>query len=381
MPLATAQELRAVEEAQRAAQARLGLLAAYLVLRDWSAEGGSVTETASGWISPALRIIMAVRRKSSRLARRYYRLARAIETGSTLGLPDSMTEGSKIKMEVLRDEYREVLQEIADLGTDVTATDPDEKFFEQKAVASKPAAKPKSGTREELFSAVDLDSYIEDWLQEIADDDGDFITVDPFDWAFSTEEVEGIKKAFEAAIKKDVIEVGDRKIKDIRQSNANSGELVVRLEEQKDATGSAAAGRVDRYGINAGRDVIDLAAFRDRKVRVVARGLGPNPCSFCAMLASRGFVFRSKYTATAAKDKDGDIKRYHDNCHCYPIVRFVDVSELPAANQWLMAQWPIVTKGTHTKVARAVWRKWWRTTGLAELRKLDESQATESKSA
>lgn len=379
--MATPQELRAVEEAQRAAQARLGLLAAYLVLRDWGGGEGSITQTASGWISPALRIIMAVRKKSVRLARRYYRLARALETGSTLGLPDSMVEGSKIKLGVLREEYREVLEEIAALGTDATSEDPDEKFFEQQAQANKPDPNKPKGSREELFDAVDLESYIDEWLAAEDDNDGDFIDVDDFDWALTDDEEEELKKIFEEAIRKDVIEVGDRRIKEIRQTKAETDDTIAKLNQQHEDSGSHAAGRVDRYGIQAGRDAIDDAIRFDRKVKLVARGLGPNPCSFCAMLASRGFVYANKRSATTAAGDGNSIKRYHDNCHCYPIVRWVDASELPAANSWLQEQWPLVTDGMSGANARNAWRRWFNKTGRDELWKHVETLVNETQAA
>lgn len=378
--MATPQELRAIEEAQRAAQARLGLLAAYLVLRDWGGGEGSITSTAASWISPAIRIIMAVRRKSMRLARRYYRLARAIETGSTLGLPDSMTEGTKITLGVLREEYQEILEEIANLGTEVTADDPDEKFFEQKSQSDKPDPNTPQGSREDLFNAVDLQAYIDEWLESEANNDGDFVTVDDFDWGLTEDESEELKQAFEQAIRKDVVEVGDRRISQIRQSNANSDAVVIQLEKQNQDSGSHAAGRVDRYGINAGRDVINFAIQQDRKVKLVARGLGPNPCSFCAMLASRGFVYKDK-SAAGTPDGDDTIKKYHDNCHCYPIVRWVDASQLPAANQWLQDQWATVTSGYSGLDARNAWRRWFNKTGRDELWKHVEDLANQPQAA
>jgi hypothetical protein len=87
--LPTNPEILAIEEAHRAAQARLGIAGAYLAIRDW--EGVSVTaatQTSDAWLTRSLQMIRAIQRKSTRLAKAYYQLARAIETGYTLGLPE-----------------------------------------------------------------------------------------------------------------------------------------------------------------------------------------------------------------------------------------------------------------------------------------------------
>lgn len=376
--MATPKELRSVEEAHRAAQARLGLAGAYLVLRDWGSEGTDVRSTATGWISPALRVINALRRKSMKLARRYYRLARAIETGSTLGFPESMREGRTVTMKVLRDEYLDILNEIAGLGTEPSDTDdPDEQFFEQELSKTNPEADAEDIRRAELLGAVDLPSYIEEWEADLSRPDGEFITIDPYDWDEDDEDAEEVAEVFERAIRDNVVSIGDRRIQEIRQSEATADSALSQVQEQHAATGSRAAGRVDRYGIAAGRSGIDRAIERDRKVKLVARGLGPNPCAFCAMLASRGFVFKSKMSAVTAGGDD-DIRRYHDNCHCYPIVRWVDASELPAANAWLQDQWYVVTRGTSGAQARAVWRRWFDKEGRELLGKQVETAVSQS---
>lgn len=367
--MATPKELREVEEAHRAAQATLGLAGAYLVYRDWGAGAGAqaVSETASGWISPALRVINAIRKKSRRLARRYYQLARAIETGSTLGLPDSFRQGGSVNMAVLREEYANVLNEIAGLGTaPAAAEDPDERFFEEELVKASPENDADENNRAVLLDAVDLESYIDEWIEsrEIPDDTS--VDVDDFEWA-DDEDFEEIRELLAEAIRKDVIEIGDRRIKDIRDSDVDPDVALDQVQEQHNSSGSAAAGRVDRYGIQSGRDELDSVIRRDRKVKLVARGLGPNPCAFCAMLASRGFVFKNKMSAMTSGGNN-NITRYHDNCHCYPIVRWVDASDLPEANSWLQEQWPIVTSGLSGIDARREWRRWFNREGRELLR-------------
>jgi hypothetical protein len=218
------------------------------------------------------------------------------------------------------------------------------------------------------MEATDLPSYIEEWLDESAQGAGKFIDVDEFDWD-EDESWDEIQDRLESALQKEVVDAANKRLEVIRSSEAAPGAAMDQLVEQHANAGSIAAGRADRYGISAGRSEIDRVIKRDRKVKLVARGLGPNPCNFCAMLASRGFVYKDKRTANLAGGSDS-IKRYHDNCHCYPIVRWVDASEVPQANQWLQDKWYEVTAGTHGHEMRLVWRRWYDRTGRQELRQL-----------
>jgi len=370
-------ELSRVEAAHRAAQARLGLAGAYLVLRDWGA-GAPSTQVSTGWISPALRVINALRKVSVKLARRYYRLARAIETGTTLGHPDTPVDGSTVAMEVLRTEFLEVLQEIAEMGNSAppTGRDPDVDFLFKELVKEDPRASENG--RLELMESVDLPSYIEDWEAEHDRDAGEFIEIDDFDWDDDPEDEAEVLSLLDKALENDVVKAANDRIRALRDSETAPGAAMDQLVEQQQNAGSIAAGRVDRFGIAAGRSEIDRVIPLDRRVKKVARGLGPNPCNFCAMLASRGFVYKDKRTANLAGGADS-IRRYHDNCHCYPIVRWVDASEVPPANLWLQGKWYEVTRGTHGHDMRLAWRRWYDTEGRQELRKyldgLEDTQA------
>lgn len=83
------------------------------------------------------------------------------------------------------------------------------------------------------------------------------------------------------------------------------------------------------------------------------------------MLASRGFVYVSAATAGFTA---GGVSDIHPNCHCFPIVRWVDVEndQLPALNKYFMEMWPKVTAGYSGAAARRIWRNWisTRTTGI-----------------
>ena len=134
------------------------------------------------------------------------------------------------------------------------------------------------------------------------------------------------------------------------------------------------AGKVDKYGISAGRDAIDDAIRNDGRVEMFARKCGPNPCYWCAMLASRGFVYTkatanlTKRTTTvggnAGNFEEGlngrplDVRKFHDNCHCTIISRWSLQSKLPEQNQFYKDAWKDVTEGLGGTAAMSAWRSW-----------------------
>lgn len=365
-------ELRALEESHRAAQARLGLLAAYLSQRFWLEEGGGAK-----WLAVSLIIIAGIRLKSRRLARRFYQLVRAMETGSTLGLPDSLEEGSEVVLQELIDAYEEALEDVAELGYSVNADDPAERELEELAYDYPPMEDTEGRIRDWSYLDVDIEAYIDEWRDSIESNGSDFIEVDDFDWSELDELFDDLLDAYEDALDRDVIEHADEMIKRVEDARDDVIDFEAKLKEQEEKNSSSGAGRVDRYAINEGRVLVQELYRRDEKVKLVARGLGPNPCSFCAMLASRGFVYRGTVSAISAGGPDS-IRRYHDNCHCYPIVRFVDASELPAANSWLQSLWPSVTRGKSGDDARRTWRRWWESEGRESYYKLIGEEATKT---
>lgn len=302
-----------------------------------------------------------MRRKSRRLYKAYYQYARALETGYTLGLPEGVEEEAPVVMGDLIEAYYEAIEDVAELGYSVDATDPDEREFEELALDNFPQDGDERGT----FLEVDIEVYIDEWLDAIEVDEDKSIEVDEFDWSEIDEMLDEMVDGLEAVLQTDVVEDNEKKIKKIKKLKKSKDKVIdfdKKLKEQEEKNRDKAGGRVDRYAINDGRRITPEMIPLDRRIKGVARGLGPNPCGFCAMLASRGFVYRSKVSAQAAGGQDS-IKRYHDNCHCYPIVRWIDASELPAANSWLQDQWYQVAAGREASEARRTWRRWWDTVG------------------
>jgi hypothetical protein len=82
---------------------------------------------------------------------------------------------------------------------------------------------------------------------------------------------------------------------------------------------SLLGGAAQRLVLKAGRDTVWDSARRDPVRTGIARvPTGPQTCSFCIMLASRGAVYASRESAGAEN-------KYHDDCDCVPtIVRSED---------------------------------------------------------
>lgn len=352
-------EIAALEEAHRAAQNRLGLIAGYLALLEWAGVNpADPIGTAARWTDVALRIMAGARRKSRRAAVAYYRLARALDTGYTLPVPGA-AGGGKTDLEALRKEMTEVLLDIAGLDTEKGQYDnEDEDFLESLA-------------RDYIPDSPLADATIDEQIQDLLDAMGaaGAVIIDSgFEWEPMVLQGKALEQAYKGLLEALVLDHQKNKVGRM-PAGMTPQETLNWLQEGHGKTGVIAAGIVDQASIDAGRDTITSAMRRDSRTRVVARGLGPNPCHFCAMLASRGWAYtsgkaaveRSKASQEKARAKgaaEEDIHKYHPHCHCYPIVRWVDSPELPEANAYFERMWPIVVENYPGKDAINAWRNW-----------------------
>ncbi|MFP3914946.1 MAG: hypothetical protein ACLFWM_08725 [Actinomycetota bacterium] len=88
-------------------------------------------------------------------------------------------------------------------------------------------------------------------------------------------------------------------------------------------TSTAAA---TRHALNGGRDLVIGAVNQDRRAVGWARATSARPCAFCALLASRGPVYKTEASATFQP---------HDACACHPEPVYRDDSEWPGrAREW-----------------------------------------------
>lgn len=351
--MATPNEVLALEQLHQAAQARLGLAAAYLSLAEWETVSSlNAATTAADWLTKSLRTITAIRKMSRRLAISYYQLTRALETGRTLGVPEGSGTGG-VTLGELRSNFRALTLDVASLpAAGSVSDDPDIRWFEETLKAQD--ARGKSNSRAARIADTPVDPLIQNLMDVEGHDDSRPITVDRHEWPEEMPYAE-VDSAFRALLRKQAVDRSTKAIKTIRMDDDLTPDgAIVQIEEAHSAAGSVGSGTVDAAGMDGGREVIADAIRKDRLVKLVARGTSSDPCAFCAMLASRGFVYADEKTAGVADN----IERYHTNCHCFPIVRFTRESQLPELNAYFQEKWPEVTAGYSNKDARNAWRRW-----------------------
>lgn len=101
-----------------------------------------------------------------------------------------------------------------------------------------------------------------------------------------------------------------------------------------------------RLIMNGGRETVTQAASLDDRAKGWERVIEPGACSFCAMLAGRGAVFKAATVNFRA----------HDHCHCVARAVFQGQESI---NTDLSNQWAEVTRGKRGKNARAAWESHW----------------------
>ena len=77
-----------------------------------------------------------------------------------------------------------------------------------------------------------------------------------------------------------------------------------------------------KHAMDGGRGLIDATSSQDRRSIGYRRVTGPDPCTFCAMLASRGAMFGSQRQHSVYRSEETalirsyDGKKYHLHCNC-----------------------------------------------------------------
>lgn len=98
----------------------------------------------------------------------------------------------------------------------------------------------------------------------------------------------------------------------------------VPVAKAEDVALSQAAKAALRLSLQGGRATVSGTVRRSGSIRGIARVTDGQPCSFCAMLASRGAVYKSdSFTGSDARFKnsrDGvsSVVKVHDGCGCQP---------------------------------------------------------------
>lgn len=96
-----------------------------------------------------------------------------------------------------------------------------------------------------------------------------------------------------------------------------------------------------RLAVQGGRETTVEAVQRDRQARGWARETRGGCCYFCAMLATRGAIYKSDQTAGRSANEKfvgaGEFK-FHNNCHCIAVPVFGVYEKTADARAWTR-QW------------------------------------------
>lgn len=325
-----------VETLHRAAQAKLGLYAALLGRYGFPTYSGKNPPKLDSWLNLLVDQVFELRELSAQLAITYYQLARWMETGRSLGVP--LDEGSRTGNDLLSS-FLARAQAVDDVPLSDTELGADLK-------------QALGGSSEHPLNSITLADYL-DAMDGLTGGEGR-VAVDAFRWPVLNRAERARKTIITALTNSAGINTRYTQAKEAGDPDA----VADKLSEAVDGAAKSGASKADTLVMSAGRGVVDYAYNGDNRLLMYARGTSSNPCAFCAMLASRGFVYWSASSAGSAY-RDGAMRSYHDNCHCFPIARWVETSELPALNKYFQAEWPKVTasyKGSAAKLN--AWRRW-----------------------
>ncbi|WBQ03780.1 VG15 protein [Kribbella sp. CA-293567] len=136
----------------------------------------------------------------------------------------------------------------------------------------------------------------------------------------------------------------------IRQQLAKGNDMKFALTFAEGITSRS----VFRHAANAGRGTIFNTAQSDRLALGYARVTDGSPCSFCAMLASRGADYKTASAAGAkqakSRKKDGRPvgAKFHDGCGCSIVAIYSEDDTVPGPGEEYAALWADSTKGVPT---------------------------------
>jgi hypothetical protein len=140
--------------------------------------------------------------------------------------------------------------------------------------------------------------------------------------------------------------------------------------EAIDAAAVRMAGSMQYLTLEGGRQAMQKAIEEDERATGWSRVTDEDPCAWCAMLASRGPVYKS--AVTAGDPRQGG-NRYHDHCGCTAWPAFTLDEPFVGLAEDLYQQWREHTRGHGGRDAVNAFRRWWETEGRAAYRPPERS--------
>jgi hypothetical protein len=261
------------------------------------------TQAVTKWLTTAVRYVMSRRLRARDMALAYYRYQRALTTGTTIALPGQDNPPYTTLPELKR------------------------QFESRLNPPDEPEPAPADGTDAQEADVPEADRISVEVLEGLED------------------ELDALEDEAAEQVRDNLIVLGPLN-QDRKTRNARNVETPEQADAARDEAHQQAAKRqsaaAERNVLNGARGPLFLAANRDKRALGYVRASRTGtPCGFCAMLISRGFVYKSAKTA-------GDQDLWHDNCHCYAIpvfsLRQYESEKLFALNREYQTLW-----NTHIK--------------------------------
>jgi hypothetical protein len=131
-------------------------------------------------------------------------------------------------------------------------------------------------------------------------------------------------------------------------------------QQAMDSAAVRLSGSASYLALEGGRQVLQDSTERDERATGWSRVTDEDPCAWCAMLASRGPVYKS---AQSAGDPRQGGNRYHDLCACQAWPAFTLSEDFVGLAAKLYEDWVRETKGTGGRNAVNAFRRWWEAEG------------------
>lgn len=358
-PEAAALEANKAAIAFQIALTKIGVVTIAQALRLWQrVPAVKAAEVAEDWLEDAVQLVMSRRALSRDLAVAYYRLARALRTGTTIPDPADPTPKT-VTLKELRDEFSRLTESI-DQPSETASKDADKvsppddskdtgQTFTGDPVANAPETPQDNADRtwdesQDTPEPKSIPNVIPiDRIKGITKD-GDA-------------ETKHIEANAEAEARAVLVALGPKQLQK-RVKAINDGLPAKKVDQLRDeahkVVGINTAAHAERIVLNGARAYLESVLQRDKRARGWARvSQTGTPCGFCAMLISRGPVYKSQESA----ERDG----YHTNCHCIAIPLYRKKQYQDAIfdmNRRYEKLWPKVTKGYYGKDAMNAWRRY-----------------------
>lgn len=222
--------------------------------------------------------------------------------------------------------------------------------------------------REEFYSEVQdtVPGLLEPSGAMVDDETGEVIVEAPDDFDFEVT-VEDLPEYDEGALEdlsEDILrdKISEGAVASLKRHQPSTSRPATEVDSERDEAheiaGSIVGMAVQREVLGGGREPVKEIGKKDKRVlgfvRVSKTG---TPCGFCAMLISRGPVYKSAKSATQTTEG----AQYHAGCNCIEIEVYsqeqYDEDPRFDLNRELQKEWPGVTKGRSGKAALKAWRK------------------------